>query len=111
MRGAAIWYRNVVTSYARKVVKMSKPELVNVLTKMKRDKQFRAVVKSDPETALIRVDLTPEERAALTAWDPARLVAIGVGSELAHDAILGLDPLARMQPVAAGAAGGATGCG
>lgn len=91
---------------------MSKPELVNVLTKMKRDKQFRTVVKSDPETALVRVELTPEEREALVAWDPARLEAIGVGSELARDAILGRDPFSRLEPAGVGAAGGgATGCG
>lgn len=91
---------------------MSKPELVNALTKMRRDKQYRAVVQTDPDTALLRVDLTPEERAALTAWDPARLEAIGVGAELAREAILGRDPFGRLEPVGAGAAaGGATGCG
>jgi hypothetical protein len=92
---------------------MSKPELVNVLTKMRRDKQYRAVVKADPETALVRADLTPEERDALLAWDPARLVAVGVGAELAHDALCGRDPFARLEPLGTGAAGGtrATGCG
>jgi hypothetical protein len=92
---------------------MSKPELVNVLTKMRRDKQYRAVVKSDPETALVRADLTHEEHDALLAWDPARLVAIGVGAELAHDALLGRDPFARLEPIGTSAAGGnnATGCG
>ena len=90
---------------------MSKPELVNVLAKMRRDKQYRAVVQTDPDTALVRADLTPEERAALIAWDPARLEAIGVGSELAHDAILGHDQFSRLGPASAGAAGGATGCG
>ena len=91
---------------------MSKPELVNVLTKMRRDKQYRAVVQTDPDTALLRVDLTPEERAALTAWDPTRLEAIGVGADLARDAVLGRDPFSRLEPLGAGAtAGGATGCG
>jgi hypothetical protein len=92
---------------------MSKPELVKVLTKMRRDTQYRTVVKADPETALVRADLTPEERDALLAWDPARLVAIGVGAELAHDAIFGRDPFARLESLSTGAAGGtnATGCG
>ena len=92
---------------------MSKPELVNVLTKMRRDKQYRTVVKADPETALVRADLTPEERDALLSWDPARLVAIGVGAELAHDGLFGRDPFARLEPLGTGASGGtnATGCG
>ena len=67
------------------------------------------MVKADPETALVRADLTPEERDALLAWDPARLVAIGVGAELAHDAIFGRDPFARLEPVGTGAAGGQSG--
>ena len=92
---------------------MSKPELVKVLTKMRRDKQYRAVVKADPDTALVRADLTPEERDALLSWDPARLVAIGVGAELAHDALFGCDHFARLEPLGTGASGGtnATGCG
>ena len=89
---------------------MSKPELVNALTKMRRDKQYRAVVQTDPDTALLHFDLTPEERGAIDAWDPQRLIAIGVGSELAHDAILGRDPFSRLEPAGA-AARGSTGCG
>jgi len=90
---------------------MSKPALVNVLTKMRRDKQYRAVVKTDPETALLRVDLTTEERTALTAWNPAHLEAIGVGGELAHDALFGKDPFAALHLAAAPNGGGASGCG
>lgn len=89
---------------------MSKPELVNVLTKMRRDKQYRAVVKTDPDTALLRYDLSADERAALQSWDPARLEAIGVGAELADEALLGRDPLRLAAPVGA-TTGGATGCG
>jgi hypothetical protein len=93
-------------------IPMSKPALVNVLTKMRRDKQYRAVVKTDPDTALLRVDLTAEERAALTVWDTARLEAIGVGPALAHAALFGANPFGASEPVAAGAAGsGASGCG
>jgi len=44
---------------------VSKPELVDLLTKMRRDKQYRAVVQSDPETALGRVTLTAAERDAI----------------------------------------------
>lgn len=89
---------------------MSKPELVTVLTKMRRDKQYRAVVKTDAETALLRYDLTPEERAALVAWDPARLEALGIGAELAEEAVWGRDPLRIPEPAGAGVQG-ATGCG
>lgn len=89
---------------------MSKPELVNLLTKMRRDKQYRAVVKSDAATALPRYDLSADERAAVEAWDPARLQALGVGSELAQEAIWGRDPL-RLTAPAGDAARGATGCG
>ena len=89
---------------------MSKPELVNVLTKMRRDKQYRAVVKADPETALLRYELSDEERAALRSWDPTRLEAIGVGPELADQALLGRDPL-RLAGSAGATADGATGCG
>ena len=91
---------------------MSKPELVNVLTKMRRDKQYRTVVLTDPETALVRYDLSDDERAALVAHDPARLEALGIGAELAHDAVIGRDPLRAAEPVAAGTSPrGATGCG
>lgn len=89
---------------------MSKPELVNLLTKMRRDKQYRAVVQTDAETALPRYDLSAEERAALAAWDPARLEALGVGSALAQEAIWGRDPLRIIEPAGASAQG-ATGCG
>jgi hypothetical protein len=78
---------------------------------MRRDKQYRAVVKTDPETALLRVDLTAEERDALTAWDSRRLEAIGVGPELAHAALFGVNPFGASAPVAVGEAGGASGCG
>ncbi len=91
---------------------MSKPELVTVLTKMRRDKQYRNVVLTDPETALVRYDLGDDERAALVAHDPARLEALGIGSELAHDAVIGRDPLRAAEPASTGAAArGATGCG
>lgn len=90
---------------------MSKPELVNVLTKMRRDKQYRNVVTTDPETALLRYDLSAEERAALTAHDPARLEALGIGADLARDAVLGRDPLRRHETAGAGSTRGATGCG
>lgn len=92
---------------------MSKPELVNVLTKMRRDKQYRGVVKSDPDTALVRVELTPEEREALVAWSPARLEAIGVGPELAREAIFGREHFSQVETAtgAGSGGGGATGCG
>lgn len=91
---------------------MSKPELVNVLTKMRRDKQYRAVVRTDPATALLRADLTAEERDALLAWEPARLEGIGVGAELAREALFGRDPFGGLAAVGAEASGGgASGCG
>ena len=89
---------------------MSKPELVDLLTKMRRDKQYRAVVKDDAATALPRYDLSAAERAAVEAWDPARLVALGIGAELAQEAIWGRDPLRITEP-AGTVARGATGCG
>lgn len=90
---------------------MSKPELVTVLTKMRRDKQYRAVVRTDPETALLRAELSAEERAALESWDVARLEAIGVGRDLATEALLGRDPFGAAVPAGSGAGQGASGCG
>lgn len=88
---------------------VSKPELVDVLEKMVRDTQYRAVVHSDPDTGLFRAALTPEERAALISWDPARLEALGIGAQLAHEAILGHEQHRRLEPSDAGEAFGPTG--
>lgn len=95
---------------AMKGYTMSKPELVTVLTKMRRDKQYRNVVNTDPDTALVRYDLSAEERDALVAVDPARLEALGIGTELAAEAVLGRDPL-RIATSASTNTRGATGCG
>ena len=47
-----------------------------------RDHAFRAAMKADPAAAVIRYDLTEEERNALLAGDVAKLYRLGVNAFL-----------------------------
>jgi hypothetical protein len=74
---------------------MSVLELDRICRETLRDHAFRAAMKSDPEKAIARYRLTPEEKKALLAGDVVTLHRMGVNDflmgYLARFGICGLD--------------------
>lgn len=71
---------------------MSLYTVQSAIYRMKKDKPFAAGFKQDPAAALAPLEMSPEERAALSSGDLAALYAMGV-----HPLLLA--PYARLMEI------------
>jgi len=83
---------------------MSNGAVQQVIQRAIGDAAFRRQLQSDPGKALAGMDLTKDERAAVTSGDPARLTALGVDQRMSK--AFGLSGVEASKAMAIDDAGG-----
>ena len=83
---------------------MSNGAVKQVIQRAIGDAAFRRQLQSDPGKALAGMDLTKDERAAVTSGDPARLTALGVDQRMSK--AFGLSGVEASKAMAIDDAGG-----